>query len=124
MGFLLFIISFILSIVLYPVGFLYATIKLAINTHFDVWINKLSDYLKISAISVDKTGNVFMQELFNDLLIIKGGYKFGVMNETISSVLGKNKRDNTLSFCGRMLAKLLNFFQSEHVEKSIEKNTF
>ena len=38
---------------------------------------------------------------------LKNGYKFGNVNETISSALGKNQRDKTLSWFGWLIVYIL-----------------
>ena len=49
----------------------------------------------------------------------KTGYKFGVEGETISSALGKNERDGTLTKRGKQLVKLLNWLDKDHCRKAI-----
>merc|ERR1711990_842113 len=53
-----------------------------------------------SAREIDVFANVVGSDLFNAIFITNGGYKFGNPKETISSVLGKNQRDKTLSLAG------------------------
>lgn len=43
------------------------------------------------------------------------------MSETISGVLGKNERDNTLSKTGKILVWILNKLDKNHCFKSIDK---
>ena len=77
-------------------------------------------YMKID-ISNDQHGNVVGQYVFN-LVLIKSKSKalFGNPDETISSVLGKNKRDNTLTWLGRKIADILDRLEKNHVEKAID----
>ena len=72
-----------------------------------------------TARSIDVFANVEAQELFNDVLIKNGGYKFGNKLETISSVLGKNQRDGTLTRVGNGLRILLDKIEDDHCLKSI-----
>ena len=72
-----------------------------------------------TARSIDVFANVEAQELFNDVLIKNGGYKFGNKLETISSVLGKNQRDGTLTRVGNGLRILLDKIEEDHCLKSI-----
>jgi len=72
-----------------------------------------------TARSIDVFANVEAQELFNDVLIKNGGYKFGNKLETISSVLGKNQRDGTLTRIGKGLRILLDKIEEDHCLKSI-----
>ena len=50
----------------------------------------------------------------------KAKSKFGNPDETISSVIGKNKRANALTKTGRALSFLLDWVDSNHSLKSIE----
>ena len=50
----------------------------------------------------------------------KKGYKHGNINETISSVLGKNEYFGTLTKTGIALVKILNFIDKNHCAKSID----
>ena len=72
-----------------------------------------------TARSIDVFANVEAQELFNDTLIKKGGYKFGNRQETISSVMGKNQRTNTLTKAGKTLRIILDFIDKDHCKNSI-----
>ena len=46
---------------------------------------------------------------------------FGDERETISSVLGKNERDGTLTNAGRMLCWILNVLDKNHCKNSIKE---
>ena len=75
----------------------------------------LTDYWYTMAKSIDQHGNVAGGPLFN-LILGKG---FGNEDETISSVLGRNKKDGTLMPMGKAVAWGLNRLDKNHVEKSI-----
>lgn len=62
-----------------------------------------------------------MQDIFNDIFTIKNGYQFGNEDKTISSILGKNERLQTLSGLGKMLVGFLNFIDPNHALNSIEE---
>lgn len=79
-------------------------------------------YFKQTAIDIDRFGNHNFRTLLNTLLITEEGYQFGNFKETISSALGKNKRDNTLTKLGKIICSILNFIDKNHVEKSINLN--
>jgi len=107
MGFLLFLIAYVLFLPLTIVN--YCVVK-----------NK-KGYFKSSAISLDKFGNREFRTLLNKALISEYGYEFGNMNETISGVLGKNERDKTLTTTGKCLVFILNKLDKNHCLKSIDK---
>ena len=115
-GMLLLFTSIFLFIITTPIGLIYGIIyKLYFKSL--TGIGELS--LRIS-IALDQLGNVIMQDLFNQLLICKGGYKFGNRDETISSVLGKNVELNTLSKLGQLLNSILDFIEAGHSLNSID----
>ena len=115
LGFILLIIAIVLSAILFPLGWLYSLFT------FKLSIRKLSGYFKAIAISIDQLGNVVMANLLNDTLIKEHGHKFGNPDETISMVLGLNKRDKSLTKWGIKLTNILNKIEKDHIEKTIEK---
>lgn len=115
MGLILLWIASILKWILTPIAYLYGTI-------FSLLKGEFNEYNKDLAISKDQYGNGLCKYLFNHLLITKRGYKFGNINETISSVLGKNYRDKTLTKLGKFLSFILNTIDKDHVQKSINSN--
>lgn len=79
-----------------------------------------SDYFLDIAYSLDQLGNVICADLLTLTMIKDGGDRFGNPDETISSVLGKNKRGKTLTWCGWILSAILDAIDPNHVIKSIE----
>jgi hypothetical protein len=70
---------------------------------------------------VDQLGNVAGGELFNHTLIeLTSSDKFGKEDETISSVLGKNKVANKLTWLGKKLDYILDRLDPGHSIKHIE----
>lgn len=114
MGFLLFIISSLLKWVLAPMAYLIGCI-------LSLYKGEFNTYQKNLAIAKDQYGNAVCKYLFNAVLIKNGGYKFGNIDETISSCIGKNKKRGTLSFTGKCLDFLLNACEPEHSIKSIDE---
>ncbi len=114
-GFVLLLIAVLMSIVLYPLGWIYSIIT------FRGSFKKLGAWWYVMAISVDQLGNVVMSTLFNDILIKKYGYEFGNEDLTVSAVLGINKQMGTLTKLGKFIADVLNKIDPNHVEKAIEK---
>jgi hypothetical protein len=107
MYYLLSVVAIMLLIIIAPIAIVYV-LCLAI---MDGSNKKFSWYMKATAkefaLSIDRFWNVLARDLFNDLLIQHYWYKFGAWNETISSVLWKNKRDRTLKNLWKMLADTL-----------------
>lgn len=76
-------------------------------------------YFRSTAVNVDIFANREFRATWNKHLITFGGYKFGKEGETISSALGKNKKQGTLSKKGELLCKILDWFQEDHCLNSI-----
>jgi hypothetical protein len=82
-------------------------------------------YLLNIAISYDQLSNTLGAPLLNKILIKKRGYKFGNPDQTLSYVLGLNKKSEHLSKLGKFFTNMLNKIEPNHVEKAIkahEKN--
>lgn len=101
--------AILLAVLLFPIGFLMA-----------IFYKDFDKYLLTIAEGIDQLGNVVCSRLFNHLLIKKGGYQFGNVEETISSVIGKNQLTDTLTIVGKLLNTVLNNFQKNHSVNSIE----
>ena len=116
-SFLLFCIAMGLFLTTAPIGFLYAVIRQGIVKKVD----SLSIYFLELALALDNAGNVLMQHVLNDALLLKKEhtYYFGNKLETISSVLGKNSLTNTLSASGRFLTDCLDWMDKDHALDSI-----
>ena len=76
-------------------------------------------YFKQSALNLDKYGNREFRAFFNTFFRTENGYLFGNERETISSALGKNERDGTLSKFGKVMVFILNKLDKNHCKKSI-----
>ena len=92
LGFLLFIIAYVLYLPLTLINFLLVRDK---------------GYFRDSAITLDKLANREFRTLWNKTLIKDYGYKFGNIEETISAVLGYNIRQKTLTKTGKALVFIL-----------------
>ena len=116
-SFLLFGIAFVLLVTTTPIGFVYALLRQL----FVGKIKTLQIYFIEVALALDNAGNVIMQHLLNDTLLIKNinTYQVGNKKETISSVIGKNHLTNTLSRLGKALNSFLNFIDKDHSLNSI-----
>lgn len=90
--FLLFLVAYIFYLPLTLINFLLVRDK---------------GYFRDSAITLDKLANREFRTLWNKTLITWDGYDFGNVNETISSVLGKNIQNETLTKTGKVLVFIL-----------------
>lgn len=103
-------IAILLFIILEPISFFHAVV---LKKH------SVKGYWRSFAVDVDRFGNHQFRTLFNATLRQSHGYEFGDFRETVSSVLGKNQRDQTLSRTGKMLVKILDIIDKNHCQKSI-----
>jgi len=117
-NFLLIIVAIVLCALLFPFGILYA-----------LFTQNISLYFRGIAESIDQLGNHVMGGLFNQWMLRAGipftdfqPYKFGNIDETVSSVLGKNQKRGTLTKSGRWLNRLLNKLDKNHSIDAIEIN--
>ncbi len=117
---LLFCTAFILFFITAPIGFLYAVIRQSCAKR----VHSLSVYFLELALALDNAGNVLMQHVLNDTLLIKNKetYYFGNKMETISSVIGKNGLTHTLSHLGLALNGFLHWIDKDHAFNSINYN--
>lgn len=91
---------------------------------------KMEGYDRREAMALDGFANRDYATFWNKYLIKPDGYKFGVLDEMVSSALGKNEADKTLSekgsgklskwFYGTKLASILNKLDKNHCGNSID----
>lgn len=86
------------------------------------YVENKNGYFKSSALSLDIYANREFRTLWNKTLRMNSGYKFGAEGETISSALGKNQRDGTLTKKGKRLVSFLDWLDDNHCENSINNN--
>lgn len=123
----LFLVAGALSIVLLPLGILWTVGEIIVRIFSSsqkksafaksLWF--LTATLHSLALGLDQIGNAVCRDMFNRLLIEEDWYKFGKVQETISSVLGKNQMLDTLSLWGWILVSILELFEGDHCLKSI-----
>ena len=105
MGVILFLVAYLL--------FLPLTIFNALNV-------RKKGYFLDTAINIDRFGNREFRFSLNKYLIKESShFKFGNIEETISSVLGKNQRFGHLTKFGKIICLILDTIDKNHCEKSI-----
>lgn len=101
-------LGYLLSTIAYV---LMPIVGLLLNAPLWIYLNKeergfyraFNDYFKGQAIEVDRFANYHFRTLWNTTLKKDGGYEFGDPTETISSALGRNQVQGTLSVSGWVL---------------------
>jgi len=114
----LLLVAILLLYILFPIIIVFMIVKFALTGNkrmLLVWFYRTSR-------EIDVFANVNCGEFFNSIFLGENGYKFGNPNETISSVIGKNQRDNTLSLMGIILRIMLDWIDKDHCIKSINDN--
>ena len=115
------LVLLLIAIILVPVfgsiSFLIAIGKLIFGKYSK---ELFSRYILDIAIGNDQTGNTLCAPLFNMILFKKGGYYCGTPDETVSGVIGKNEKRNTLTIAGKILNWILNKLDPGHSIDSIE----
>jgi hypothetical protein len=120
MGTALAFVALFMAFILFPFGLV---VTFVINLYKRKWkfsFRRLDEQFLSIATSIDASGNVVCKDLFNLCLKHASGYEFGKRKETISSVLGKNQRDNTLTGLGKGVAFILDIIDKNHCYKSID----
>ena len=117
MNFVLVILAKLLYIAISPINFIYV---ISIKKRFS-W-KRLNGYFRENAVSIDRFGNSQYRSLLNAWFVKENGYQHGNINETISSVLGKNELYGRLTKAGKILVSILNFIDKDHCFKSINEN--
>jgi 8-oxo-dGTP diphosphatase len=107
------VVAFVLGTVLIPGAFVFAIFKPQRQANFSLMFFEL-------ARGIDQTGNAVCFLLFNAALIKDDNlHPFGDVDETVSSVLGRNKQLNNLTWTGRFLDLILDLIDPGHSIKSI-----
>lgn len=114
MGIILFLVAISLFLPLTLINFFCVILKYGLT-----W-KTINSFFHETAIDIDRFGNRNFRTLLN-LTLQESGYKFGNVNETISSALGKNKRDKTLTTTGKVICFILDTLDKNHCIKSIKE---
>ncbi len=123
----LLVVSVALACVMLPLGILWTLVEIGVRFLFPHWksageksLGYLSSIIRSIAIGLDQIGNSVCRDMMNRLLITSGGYSFGRIQETISSVLGKNEKSWTLTRIGRAIVAVLDWIDKDHCKESIQ----
>ncbi|TGN26762.1 hypothetical protein [Empedobacter tilapiae] len=115
MNIILVILAKLIYLAVEPINFIYVIL---VKKKF-TW-KRLNGYFRDEALAIDRFGNSQYRSIFNTWFVAEKGYKHGNINETISSILGKNEYFDTLTKTGKFLVKILNFIDKNHCAKSID----
>lgn len=122
----LLLVALTLALVLLPLGLLWTIGEIWFrffvpsgNSASKKGLWYLGGIFRSVAIWIDQIGNSVCRDLFNRCLITSAGYKFGKVQETISSVLGKNQETWTLTLVGRAVVGVLDWIDKDHCRESI-----
>ena len=113
--------KFLLEFFIFLVAFILFLPLTLLNFTIVLFRGRAKGYFMTTAVNLDRFGNYEFRTLFNLTLRKTNGYEFGNFKETISSVLGKNQRDGTLTTTGKILAFILDTIDKDHCRKSIKE---
>ncbi len=112
------IILIVIAITIFAVLFVPC---LLIGTVISLFKHEGNLYYKQIAIGIDHLLNVVLQHLINLTCFTKDSkHLSGNIKESVSGVLGWNKRSNTLTKFGMWWCNRLGQIEKDHVEKSID----
>jgi hypothetical protein len=118
----LFILAKIIYIVILPIAIIHSIIKFIISKEYIKILFFFTNFFKSHALGINQTSNRAFNVFFNDIMIKDDSiHSFGDIDETLSSVLGKNKLKNNLTIFGSILDFILNIFDENHTIDSIDK---
>ncbi|WP_044403391.1 hypothetical protein [Lacinutrix sp. Hel_I_90] len=95
MGFIASIIAYLLFALVAIAAFIVVMYK---NAKVNGFFKTMNSYWYVNAYELDVFANHHFADFWNVVMRTKGGYRFGEPKETISSAIGKNQRDKTLSW--------------------------
>ena len=110
----LFLFGLIILTIFVPLTFLAGIISKFWRRKIGEGFDELTRNLKAATYTIDLMGNVTVFDWVWFLFKTKEGYRFGQVGETISFVLWKNKKENTLVKLGPGLFSLIDFFDPGH----------
>ncbi len=125
---ILLLVALALAVVLLPLGILRTLAEIWFRVFIPSGKNSPSKkglwYLwgifRSVAIWIDQIGNSVCRDMLNRLLITSGWYSFGKVQETISSVLGKNQEAWSLTRIGGAIVAVLDRINPGHCRESIQ----
>lgn len=117
---ILLVVALLFGSVLIPLGIVFTLAKALWQRNWRKIVGYLDNSAGALALAIDHFGNTVCRDLFNAIFISPAGYPFGNIKETISSVLGKNYRDDTLTVAGELLVVILDAIDENHVLKAIK----
>jgi hypothetical protein len=120
-GITLFIIALAITIFFTLISLVFDPIFYIITLKWQTGFNRIGEWLKNLAISIDQFGNVSSATILNFALRKKGGLDFGEIDDTISYVLGRNYHHKTLTIMGKIIVGILNLIEKNHVDIAIYK---
>ena len=120
MGILLFILSGILEIILGSLFIGSTVIYYLVTLKWKTGARRVDRYFYQLALGKDQYGNIFLEVPLNKIMT-KGSqtYLYGDEDDTISYVTAMNYFKKKSSLWGRILGKILNFAEKDHLRKAV-----
>lgn len=121
MGIILFIVALILTSLVSIISIVISPVYYFVTFKWWTGLWQLNYWFRQMALAIDQFGNVSCGITLQLLLTKKGGNKFGDEDDTVSYVLGRNYYKGKLTWLGRVIVKVLNLLEKNHVTIAIEK---
>lgn len=121
MGFLLFIIAFVFTVIITIIWFPINILWHIVTFKWKKATKLLDDWFYYQAELIDVYSNHSLSTFFNRTMI-KGKDKFqftGTDRDTISYTIAKNRETKTLTIFGRFWGKLLDKIEKDHLKKAL-----
>jgi hypothetical protein len=121
MGLILFILALALTSVIGALSLVVSISHYFITLKWTSGLKIINSFFYRLALSVDQFANVICAVPFQKLLT-KGlnAHEFGDEDDTLSYVIAMNRNTDSLTRLGRFTGIALDFFEKDHLSKSIE----
>jgi len=120
MGLILFIIAFVLTALIGSASLLISIVYYLVTLKWKSGLRVLNAFFYKLALSIDQFGNVVCAIPFQYLFTKPVAHNFGNEDDTVSYVIAKNKELGTLTLSGRLLGRLLDLLDKDHLKKAIK----
>jgi hypothetical protein len=123
MGFILFLVAFILTGFVSILSLIITPVYYIITFKWKSGFKQLNKWFYKMALAIDQFGNVSCSTTLQICLTKKSKgqppYPFGDEDDTVSYILGRNTRRGTLTKVGKVIVWILNSLDTNHVNAAI-----
>ena len=110
----------VVGLLLIPIGMLFSFTRAFFTLKWNPFPG-FKKYLSALGVSLSQLLNTTCSELFDDVLITSGGFKFGNPDFTTSATLGMNYREGTLKPIGKAFVWVLDRVDPNHCLDALDR---